>query len=111
MSLVSPRSPRAKQRKALPKTGAVCAQWVRCGRLGCRCSDGQLHGPYHYLFWREGRRLRKRYIRKGDAQAIRAAYDELREKARARRRSAKEAWGQLRAARGLILEALSNGRV
>jgi len=34
---------------------------------------GDLHGPYHYLFWREGGRLRKRYIRAADVLGIEAA--------------------------------------
>ncbi|HEX2030629.1 MAG TPA: hypothetical protein VHL78_04405 [Actinomycetota bacterium] len=34
---------------------------VRCGRKGCtRCP----HGPYWYAYWREGGRLRSRYIGK-----------------------------------------------
>lgn len=53
--------------------GAVIAQWVRHTGTGCRCQDGHLHGPYHYLFQMEpGRRLRKRYIRKADVPHVRA---------------------------------------
>ena len=77
---------RTLQRETLPKSAAVCAQWVRCGRSGCRCTRGELHGPYHYLFWRERGRLRKRYVRLADADALRqecadrrAARRELRE--------------------------------
>lgn len=34
---------------------------VRCGKKGCtRCP----HGPYWYAYWREGGRLRSRYIGK-----------------------------------------------
>ena len=34
---------------------------VRCGKDGCtRCP----HGPYWYAYWREGGRLRSRYIGK-----------------------------------------------
>jgi hypothetical protein len=34
---------------------------VRCGRDGCaRCP----HGPYWYAYWREGGRVRSRYIGK-----------------------------------------------
>jgi len=34
---------------------------VRCGRANCtRCP----HGPYWYAYWREGGRLRSRYIGK-----------------------------------------------
>jgi hypothetical protein len=66
---------RTKRAKTLPKTlpGVVCAQWVRCGRRQCRCATGQLHGPYHYRFWRQGGRLRKEYVRPADLAHVRAA--------------------------------------
>lgn len=36
-------------------------QRVRCGKRGCtRCP----HGPYWYAYWREGGRLRSRYVGK-----------------------------------------------
>ncbi|MBI4259593.1 MAG: hypothetical protein HY658_03410 [Actinobacteria bacterium] len=36
-------------------------QMVRCGRKACtRCP----HGPYWYAYWREGGRVRSRYIGK-----------------------------------------------
>jgi len=39
-------------------------EWVRCGK---RCA-GCPHGPYVYAYWREGGKLRKRYIGKPQAQ-------------------------------------------
>src|SRR5262245_40164378 len=59
---------RTNHAEALPKTlpGAVCLQWVRCGRRNCRCARRRLHGPYFYRFWREGGRLRKAYVRPAD---------------------------------------------
>jgi len=36
-------------------------EYVRCGKRGCkRCP----HGPYWYAYWKEGKRLRKRYCGK-----------------------------------------------
>jgi hypothetical protein len=36
-------------------------QYVRCGKAGCtRCP----HGPYWYASWREGAKVRSRYIGK-----------------------------------------------
>lgn len=29
--------------------GRLVRQSRRCGKAGCRCADGQLHGPYTYL--------------------------------------------------------------
>ena len=44
------------------KTGVTYRlEHVRCGKRGCtRCP----HGPYWYAYWREGGRLRSRYIGK-----------------------------------------------
>ena len=63
----------------LPKMmkGSVHAQWVKCGKPGCKCARGELHGPYFYLFWRENGRLRKKYVRRSDllqALSATAAY-------------------------------------
>lgn len=60
----------------MPLSGVVLEQMVRCGKANCRCADGgPLHGPYYYRFWRDKRdgRLRKAYVRKADAEAVRAA--------------------------------------
>ncbi len=29
--------------------GALVAQGRRCGKVGCRCTQGELHGPYVYV--------------------------------------------------------------
>ena len=93
---------RTESAKTLPKTlsGVVCAQRVRCGRRQCRCARGQLHGPYHYRFWRQGGRLRKEYVRPDDLERVRAACD-------ARRRewgAIRAAWGQWRQLNALLRE-------
>lgn len=71
----APGLPAHKPDNPLPKmdAGAVCAQFVRCGKSTCHCAHGELHGPYYYRFWREGGRLRKRYIPAGDVAAAQAA--------------------------------------
>ena len=69
------RGPRRKKPvETLPKIlpGAVCEQWVRCGREGCRCTGDQPHGPYYYRFWREGVRLRKQYVPPQEVEEVRA---------------------------------------
>ena len=36
--------------------GSLVMRSTRCGRLGCRCAEGQEHGPYLYIsVFREGR--------------------------------------------------------
>ena len=48
-------------RPARPPRLTYRQEAVRCGRASCtRCP----HGPYWYAYWREGGRLRSRYIGK-----------------------------------------------
>ena len=54
--------------QTLPKMGALCPQWKRCGKMNCRCAAGTLHGPYYCFFWRERGRLRKRYVALRDVE-------------------------------------------
>jgi hypothetical protein len=84
--------------KSLP--GVVCVQWVRCGRAGCRCQSGKLHGPYHYRFWRENGRLRKAYVPRAQLAQVRAAC----EARRRARRQLTEAWSQWRTLAAFIKE-------
>ena len=45
---------------------------VRCGKKGCKCADGQLHGPYWYAYWTEGSRTRSQYIGKKLPSGVKA---------------------------------------
>ncbi len=42
--------------------GSLQTQRRRCGKEGCRCARGELHGPYLYLSLRVGRRTQMLYI-------------------------------------------------
>lgn len=43
--------------------GVALTQGRRCGKPGCRCARGELHGPYTYLsLGREGGRARLLYV-------------------------------------------------
>lgn len=54
---LSSRQLRARRRRALAKlpelegylAASVVEQHRRCGKEGCRCARGDLHGPYVYL--------------------------------------------------------------
>lgn len=63
----------ASLQEARPGGGKVTytfrKEFVRCGRKGCRCGKGALHGPYTYKYWREKGRLRKAYVGKGKSDA------------------------------------------
>jgi hypothetical protein len=84
--------------ETLPKTlpGAVCAQWRRCGKPGCRCARGRPHGPYYYRFWREAGKLRKVYVRRADLEEVRSRC-EARRLARAEVAAAWQQWRGLAA--------------
>lgn len=85
--------------RTLPKNAAVCRQWVRCGRRPCRCGSGQGHGPYWYLFWREGGRLRKTYVPSVGADALAGMVA-------ARRRQRRMARAQVAAAKDSIRDSV-----
>ena len=56
-----------------PLEGEVCIQFIRCGKTGCRCQAGHLHGPYHYRIWREGTHVRKVYVKAVEMESVKAA--------------------------------------
>lgn len=43
-------------------TGALVEQTRRCGKAGCRCADGEPHGPYAYFAPRRQARGRLGYV-------------------------------------------------
>lgn len=61
------------------RNASLQRQFVRCGKAGCRCTRGELHGPYYYLFgwnYKTGR-VWKEYVKKADVEQARervAAY-------------------------------------
>jgi hypothetical protein len=61
------RARRARLARRLPDVertlrGSLQTQSRRCGKEGCRCAAGELHGPYVYLSVRSGERTRLLYI-------------------------------------------------
>jgi len=52
--------------------GSVVDQGRRCGKEGCRCATGDLHGPYTYVVLpRQGGRTRTVYVPTAAADAVR----------------------------------------
>ncbi len=47
-------------------------RWTRCGTASCRCSQGQLHGPYYDRHWSENGKRRKAYIPRDEVDEVRA---------------------------------------
>ena len=53
-------------------SGAVVEQGRRCGKEGCRCALGDLHGPYTYVVLpRAAGRTRTVYVPAAAAEAVR----------------------------------------
>jgi hypothetical protein len=45
---------------------------VRCGKTRCRCTRGELHGPYYYLRFSQRRHSRQRvYVSRRNVRKIR----------------------------------------
>jgi len=70
LSSLSVRHLRARRRRlsaALADPGAslkgsLVSQMRRCGKEGCRCAQGELHGPYVYLSISRGAKRRLLYV-------------------------------------------------
>ena len=95
------RLPSSKKPEMLPKKMALCAQMIRCGRVGCRCAAGQLHGPYLYRFGRVDGRLKKGYVRLVDAPKALSEQAERRNE----KRRVNDAWALLRDLRSEVRDA------
>lgn len=53
-------------------SGSVIEQGRKCGKEGCRCARGELHGPYTYVVLpRAGGRARSVYVPAAAAEAVR----------------------------------------
>jgi hypothetical protein len=51
--------------------GSLVEQTRRCGKAGCRCADGEPHGPYAYFTPRPAGRGRARYVPAALAAVVR----------------------------------------
>ena len=49
-----------------PTKHSVRREYRRCGADTCRsCREGPGHGPYLYAFWREGSKVKRKYLGRG----------------------------------------------
>jgi hypothetical protein len=79
LSSLSLRQLRARRRRlaaslADPQAkleGSLVSQLRRCGKEGCRCARGDLHGPYVYLSISRGTDRRLVYVPAELAEAVR----------------------------------------
>ncbi|MBV9851442.1 MAG: hypothetical protein JO250_17375 [Armatimonadetes bacterium] len=89
--------------------GAVIAQYVRCGKPGCRCQSGEPHGPYWYLIRREGGRLVKTYLRPEQIEPARAACRQWRQFQSLLRANRRETMRVFRAMRQMLRDMRQDG--
>ena len=48
-----------------PREHAKRVEYRRCGYPSCRtCREGAGHGPYLYAVWREGKKVKRKYLGK-----------------------------------------------
>src|SRR6266487_2301775 len=78
LSLRQLRDRRRRVARQIPDLEAVIAgslqsQRRRCGKEGCRCARGELHGPYLYLSLRVGGRTQMLYVPAELADQVRQA--------------------------------------
>ncbi len=81
--------------ETLYKTPALVAHHVRCGKSTCRCATGDGHGPYWFLYWREGAKQRRRYVPAAEVPSVRAVVEQRRAAEQAERlvlEQSLEAW-------------------
>jgi hypothetical protein len=79
LSSLSGRQLRARRRRlamalADPQAsleGSLVSQMRRCGKEGCRCAQGELHGPYVYLSISRGSDRRLLYVPADLAEVVR----------------------------------------
>ncbi len=81
---------------SLYKTPALVVHRVRCGKPTCRCMTGEGHGPYGFLYWREGSRQRRRYVRQEELNMVREVVGRRRVADRAERQARALALAELR---------------
>ena len=75
--------------KPIPANATLEQRLVNCGNARCqRCRGGRAsHGPYWYAYWKDGAKLRTRYV---GVEISKAQFDAKRERARQRTKGPSE---------------------
>jgi hypothetical protein len=50
----------ANRAKSIPKNATIRKEYVNCKKPNCY--RGGAHGPYYYAYWKEGKKIKKKYI-------------------------------------------------
>lgn len=57
-------------------SGALVEKYIKCGKEGCKCSQGYRHGPYPHIQYYQNGVLKTIYIRKRKAEEYRQKVEE-----------------------------------
>jgi hypothetical protein len=49
----------ANRAKSIPKNATIRKEYVNCKKPNCY---REKHGPYYYAYWKEGKKIKKKYI-------------------------------------------------
>ena len=44
--------------------GSVVEKYIMCGKEGCKCRKGSLHGPFYYLTYKENSKTKMIFLKK-----------------------------------------------
>lgn len=53
--------------------GSLVPMYKACNKGGCKCTRGELHGPFWYLSWSEAGRTRMYFVKAAGLGRVRAA--------------------------------------
>ncbi len=56
--------------------GTLIEKYVKCGRAGCPCNQGKLHGPYYYIEIIQNGKQTFQYVKKKDLKELLPLYEE-----------------------------------
>jgi hypothetical protein len=56
----------------------VTSQYTYCRKGNCKCTRGQPHGPFYYLFFKEGGRVWHRYLPRDKSAGLRKSAETYR---------------------------------
>ena len=45
--------------------GSVVEKYIMCGKEGCKCKKGELHGPFYYLSYKERNKTKMIFLKAG----------------------------------------------
>ena len=51
--------------------GNLIEKHLPCGKEGCKCKEGELHGPFYYLIYPEEGKQKTLYVRKDRLKEVR----------------------------------------